>query len=155
MIGCKKLVVVHASVQGTSPAPLLATLQKQNAELEGYTLRGLATIDPVNINDVEIDELHKYGVRGARLHKMAWCHGAQSTGVDIINEIKAIAYKTARLGWVISVFCPLSAWATMADDIRKLDPKTKMIADHFGGSFPGDESTAYFETFLFVRSGSL
>ena len=143
--GCKKIVVVHASVQGTSPAALVDTLKKQH---QGYTLRGLATIDPNIVTDAELDELHDLGVRGARLHKMAWGHGEQSNGSAIIDDVKAVAERTARLGWVIGIFCPLAAWAAMAGDVGKIDPRIKVVADHFGGSFPGDETTPNFQTFL-------
>lgn len=135
-------------MQGTSPAPLIDTLRKQHEELQGYTLRGLANIDPHNTTDAGLDELHEYGVRGVRFHKMAWGHGIQTGGDDIIKDIKAVARRTARLGWVISVFCPLAAWAAMSDEIRQLDPQTKIVADHFGGSFPGDEDTTEFKVFL-------
>ena len=148
LTGCKKTVIVHASVQGTSPAALVDTLEKQHGEMKGYTLRGLATIDPENFSDSELDELHKLGVRGARLHKMSWGHGSQSDGATIMKDIQAIAERTARLGWIIGVFCPLAAWAAMADDIRRLDPRIKMVADHCGSTFPGYESTGDFQAFL-------
>ena len=144
------MVVVHASVQGTSPAALIDTLEKgrKQPELKDYTLRGLGVIDPDSITDAELDELHSLGVRGARLHKMAWGHGPQNAGADIMSDVKAVANRIARLGWAVDVFCPLAAWAAMADEIRKMDPRIKMVADHFGACFPGDENTADFETFL-------
>lgn len=36
----------------------------------------------------------------------------------------------------------------MADMIRKMDPRIQMVADHFGGTFPGEEKTPEFQTFL-------
>ena len=98
LTGCKNIVIVHASVQGSSPAPLVATLNKQKT-MPGIRLRGLATIDVNNITDEELDELHKAGVRGARLHEMAWGHGHQSEGDAIGKKVKALAGKLARLGW--------------------------------------------------------
>lgn len=103
--GCTGVVVVHASVQGSSPAALVDTLNK--AQEVGLTLRGLMTVDVKNITDYELDELHGAGVRGARLHRMAWGHGAQSGGDSIADEVQAIANKLARLGWVIGIFCPI------------------------------------------------
>jgi len=153
-------------MQGSSPAPLVDTLQKQHAELEGYTLRGLATIDPATISDAELDDLHSKGVRGARFHKMAWVccchinfrlqisdhpmqgHGAQSDGEDILADVTAVAARTARLGWVIDIFCPITAWAHMAEAVRNMDSRIKVVADHFGGAFPGDENTEAFQKFL-------
>lgn len=147
--GCDNIVVVHASVQGSSSAALLDTLSKKEATTgEGRKLRGLATIDPQAVDDIELDRLHSAGVRGARLHKMAWGHGAQSDANDIMDNIIALSKKMERLGWVISIFCPLAAWAAMADDLRRLNPRTKLIADHFGAAFPGSEQTEEFRTFL-------
>ncbi|KAI1283476.1 hypothetical protein F5Y07DRAFT_349794 [Xylaria sp. FL0933] len=145
--GCTSIVVVHASMQGSSPAPLVDTLNKQK-DIPGYKLRGLATIDVDNITDEELDELHAAGVRGARMHEMAWGHGEQKGGAQIIKKVEALANRLARLEWAIGIFCPLSAWASMADMIRKLDPRVKMVADHFGSTFPGDERTPEFQTFL-------
>jgi predicted TIM-barrel fold metal-dependent hydrolase len=108
----------------------------------------LVTIDPHDIEDNQLDKLHALGVRGARLHKMSWGHGVQSGAEGIINDIKAISTKTARLGWIIGIFCPLAAWAAMAADLRRLDPRTKIVADHFGAAFPGMERTEEFKVLL-------
>ena len=76
---CDNIVVVHASVQGSSPAALIDTLFKERTgAFKDGTLRGLATIDPTDMDDDQLDKLHALGVRGVRLHKMSWGHGAQS-----------------------------------------------------------------------------
>ena len=103
--GCTCVVVVHASVQGTSPAALVDTLGK--AQAAGLTLRGLATIDINTITDAELDALHAAGVRGARLHEMSWGHGEQAGGSQIGRKIAALAESLARLGWIIGVFCDI------------------------------------------------
>jgi predicted TIM-barrel fold metal-dependent hydrolase len=64
LAGCKNIVIVHAPIQGSSPAPLLDTLSKQK-NMPGIRLRGLATIDVNNITDAELDALHEARVRGA------------------------------------------------------------------------------------------
>ncbi|KFY19952.1 hypothetical protein V491_04090, partial [Pseudogymnoascus sp. VKM F-3775] len=152
--GCTSVVVVHASVQGTSPAALVDTLRK--AQAAGLTLRGLATIDVNTITDVELDELHAIGVRGARLHEMSWGHGEQAGGSQIGKKIAALAERLARLGWIIGVFCDIRTWASMAEQIRNMDPRVKMVADHFGGTFPGEDKTPEFATFLeLVKEGRL
>ncbi|OAA55069.1 Amidohydrolase 2 [Niveomyces insectorum RCEF 264] len=151
--GCQNIVIVHASMQGKSPAPLVDTLNKQKTVSalvqRGTKLRGLATIDIDNITDAELDALHAAGVRGARFHEMAWGHGHQTGASEIEAKIQALAGRLARLGWIIDVFCPLPAWAAMADMIRhRLDPRIKLVADHFGSTFPGDETTPAFQTLL-------
>ncbi|CAK7211801.1 hypothetical protein SCUCBS95973_001247 [Sporothrix curviconia] len=144
---CTNIVVVHASMQGTSPAPLLDTLAKSTPA--NLRLRGLATIDVDNITDAELDALHAAGVRGARMHEMAWGHGAQNGADAITVKVERLAARLARLGWVVGIFCPLPAWAAMADMIRtRLDPRIKLVADHFGSAFPGDATTPEFAAFL-------
>ncbi|KIW57168.1 hypothetical protein PV05_05759 [Exophiala xenobiotica] len=145
--GCTGVVVVHASMQGSSPAALVDTLNKEKS-MPGFKLRGLATIDVDNVTDAELDALHAAGVRGARMHEMAWGHGQQKGGEQIIQKVRGLADRLARLGWVIGIFCPLPAWAAMADFIRSLDPRVKIVADHFGSTFPGDEKTPQFQTLL-------
>ena len=148
LTGCKNIVIVHASIQGTSPAPLVDTLSKQKS-LPGARLRGLATIDVNSITDAELDELHAAGVRGARLHEMAWGHGRQSGGDVIGKKVLALASRLARLGWAIGIFCDIRAWASMAEMIRtELDPRIKLVADHMGGTFPGEQELPEFATFL-------
>lgn len=117
--------------------------------MPGVTLRGLATIDVNNTTDAELDELHAAGVRGARLHEMAWGHGHQSGGDAIGKKVLHLATKLARLEWVIGIFCDIRAWASMAEMIRtELDPRIKLVADHLGGTFPGEENLPEFQTFL-------
>ncbi|KAJ5994606.1 amidohydrolase 2 [Penicillium sp. IBT 35674x] len=145
--GCRNIVIVQASMQGRSPASLIDALNKQH-QMNGYTLRGLTTIDPFRITNEELDALHAAGVRGARLHEMSWGHGKQNGAGDIAKKIEALAHRLARLEWAIGVFCPVGAWAAMADMIRTMDPRVKMIADHFGGTFPGEENSPEFATFL-------
>lgn len=146
--GCKNIVVVQASVQGSSPAPLTDILETQQTQFPDYTVRGMVHIDPDNISDAELDDLHKNGVRGVRLNKMTWGHGEQSGATEIINELRTVASRIARLGWVVGIFCPLATWAAMAEDIRQMNPQVKIVADHFGGTFPGDEDTEKFRSFL-------
>lgn len=57
--GCTCVVIVHASIQGSSPKALLDTLSK--AKSSSLTLRGLATIDIENTTDAELDALHAAG----------------------------------------------------------------------------------------------
>lgn len=146
--GCSSLVVVHASMQGASPAALVDTLTRGQDVRPGFTFRGLATLDIESVTDAELDSLHAAGVRGTRMHEMAWGYGEQSGGGDIIKRIRALEPRIARLGWVISIFCPLPAWAALADTIRGLDPRVKIIADHLGTAFPGSQDTPEFQVLL-------
>ena len=148
IVGCRKIVIVQASIQGNSAAPLIDVLKKQHTECLNLTLRGLATLDLSKITDAELDALHDAGVRGVRFHKMAWGHGAQDVGMAILEDIEAAAKRLARIGWIIDIFCPLAAWAAMAEGLRNLDSRIRIVADHLGGSFPGDDESDNFQVLL-------
>ncbi|KAL1893989.1 hypothetical protein Sste5346_006130 [Sporothrix stenoceras] len=148
--GCTSIVVVQASMQGRSVEPLLDTLAK-GSTLPNTTLRGLATFygdDDDDLSPEYLDKLHAAGVRGTRMQMMAWGHGEQRGGEAILERIRRFEKPFARLGWVICVFCPLKAWAEMADGLRSIDPRVKIIADHCGGSFPGSETKPAFQSLL-------
>ncbi|KAB5533535.1 hypothetical protein GE09DRAFT_363156 [Coniochaeta sp. 2T2.1] len=152
---CKNLVVVQATVQGHSPNPLLADLG--NKSTQATTIRGLCTIDLDQTSDVELDALHAAGVRGIRMSTMTWGHGSQMEAFEIAEKILAVASRVARLAWVVDVFSDVKTWAGMADLIRReLDMRVKLVADHCGGTYPGDQEGEDFQKFLqMVREGFL
>ncbi len=148
--GCTNIVVVHASMQGPSRASLLDTLSRGPAL--GLTLRGIASIDnPDAVDDAELDALHAAGVRGTRLYLTAWGQdgAADAEKVRALSSVvTGLAARFARLGWVIVIVCPLVVWVAMADVLRGLDPRVRVVADHFAGVFPGDEEKEGFGTLL-------
>ncbi|KAJ9150976.1 2-pyrone-4,6-dicarboxylate lactonase [Coniochaeta hoffmannii] len=154
--GCKNIVVVQATVQGHSPNPLLADLG--NKSTQATNIRGLCTIElSPETSDAELDTLHAAGVRGIRMSTMTWGHGTQAEAFEIAEKILAVAERVARLAWVVDVFTDVKTWAAMADLIRReLDMRVKLVADHCGGTYPGQEETEDFEKFLqLVREGFL
>jgi predicted TIM-barrel fold metal-dependent hydrolase len=153
--GCKNIVVVQATVQGHSPNPLLAGMGTKSTEASH--IRGLCTIDLAETSDAELDTLHAAGVRGIRMSTMTWGHGTQAEAFEIAEKILAVAERVARLAWVVDVFTDVKTWGAMADLIpRELDMRVKLVADHCGGTYPGDEKSEEFEKFLqMVREGFL
>ncbi|KAF3765597.1 hypothetical protein M406DRAFT_256838 [Cryphonectria parasitica EP155] len=153
---CSNIVIVQATVQGHSAEPLLAALSDEKAKPRDCSvIRGLCTIDPNNASEEELNALHEAGVRGVRLHEVSWGHGTQSGADAVAVKIKAAADRIARLGWVIDVFSDVRSWAAMANMIRhELDPRVKLVADHLGGVFPGEEKLEAFNVFTeLVRDG--
>jgi predicted TIM-barrel fold metal-dependent hydrolase len=154
--GCKNIVVVQATVQGHSPNPLLADLGNKPAQ--ATNIRGLCTIElSPETSDAELDTLHAAGVRGIRMSTMTWGHGSQAEAYEIAERILAVAERVARLAWVVDVFTDMKTWAAMADLIRReLDMRVKLVADHCGGTYPGEEEIEEFQKFLqLVREGFL
>ncbi|KAH8886282.1 amidohydrolase 2 [Thozetella sp. PMI_491] len=132
--GCRNIVISHASMQGPSFAPILDILEQGPAL--GLTLRALVSIEnPETVNDADLDALHAAGVRGSRLYMT-------------LRTQKRLAARFARLGWVISIVCPLTVWAALDAVLRNLDRRVPVLADHFGCAFPGDERKEAFQTFL-------
>ncbi|KAK3725857.1 hypothetical protein LTR37_000005 [Vermiconidia calcicola] len=100
----------------------------------------------ISIPTTYSEKLDDLGVRCVRFH---WGYGdAEQKSNDVFRDLGAVSDKTARLGWVVDVFCPLAVWADMADNMRNLDPRTRVVAEHFGGAGPGDEEGAEFRTLL-------
>lgn len=153
--GCRNIVIVQATVQGKSPDSLLADLANKTLG-SSIQLRGLCTIDVTSISDGELDRLHAAGVRGVRMHEISWGHGSQMPPSAIAEKIRAAAAKVARLGWVMDVFSDIRSWGAMADMLRGLPQGVKLIADHCGGTYPGEEKLEEFEKFIaLVRDGLL
>lgn len=145
--GCKNIVVVQATVQGQSPNPLLAALGSKSTPAS--TIRGLCTIDLSETSDAELDTLHAAGVRGVRMSTMSWGHETQAQAFEIAEKILAVAARVARLAWVVDVFSDVETWAAMGDLIRReLDMRVKLVADHCGGTGPGEEKSEHFGKFL-------
>lgn len=149
------ILVVQATVQGHGSEPLLAALDGGAKPSACTGVRGLTTVDPVTASDAELDALHAAGVRGVRLHEVKWGHGDDSGAGAIAGKVKESADKIARLGWVVDVFTDVKTWAALDGLIRKeIDPRVKLVADHFGKAVPGDEKLEEFEVFLkLIRDG--
>ncbi|KAF2100710.1 hypothetical protein NA57DRAFT_74308 [Rhizodiscina lignyota] len=147
--GCKNIVIVHASMQGNSAEPLLGAISEEK-KLDGYKLRGLATVVPDTVTDDELNHLYAAGVRGARLHRMAWEAKSRPSSEPLIKEVDALAKRLSqdsRHEWIVDVFCDFRTWVDLAPTVRAY-PKIKFVADHFGGTFPGEEKLEEFGKFL-------
>lgn len=150
-----KILVVQATVQGHGPEPLLAALDDSAKPAACAGIRGLTTVDPATASDAELDALHAAGVRGVRLHEVKWGHGDDDGAGAISAKIKEAADRVGRLGWIVDVFTDVKTWASLDRLIRnEIDPRVKLVADHFGKAAPGDEELEEFQVFLnLIRDG--
>jgi hypothetical protein len=128
-------------MQGASRRTLLDSIS--GASAVGVEVRVILGVDdfPDAIDDAELDALHAVGVRGVRLFLTAWPIDAHDLGpatIELGATIKKLGTRFARLGWVISIICPPSVWTELADVLRSMDPRVKVLADHFAWVFPGD-----------------
>lgn len=154
---CTNILVVQATVQGTDPAPLLDAISENGSGHKRASLRGLTTADLSKLSEAELDRLQSAGVRGVRMHEMSWGHGAQASAHNIAEKIRVTAPIVARLGWVVDVFSDVHTWAALDHFFRKeLDSDVRIVADHCGGVFPGDEALPEFKTFIsLIQDGYL
>lgn len=154
--GCTNIVVVQATVQGTSPTPLLDLLRRAHQIAPELSLRGLAVLDLEHTTDADLGTLHAAGVRGVRMHEVAWGFGHQASCAATGRKLELTASRLNRLGWVLDLYMHPEQWTALAPVIAALPADTKVIADHFGGFRPGDEQSAEFGVFLdLVRRGKL
>jgi predicted TIM-barrel fold metal-dependent hydrolase len=154
---CTNLLIVQATVQGQDVAPLLDAISTEARNQACGLVRGLATLDPSQFSETELNALSAAGVRGIRMHEMSWGHGPQSSANNIAKKIEAAGPKLAGLGWIVDIFTDVRTWAALDGVIRnQLDPRVKLVADHCGGAFPGDENLAEFQVFIqLIRDGYL
>ncbi|KAH8670793.1 hypothetical protein BX600DRAFT_537109 [Xylariales sp. PMI_506] len=153
--GATNILVVQATVQGRGSEPLLAALKEDSKPQACTSVRGLTTVNLTTVSDAELDALNAAGVRGVRMHEVKWGHGEDSDVGAIASNILDAARRIARLGWVVDVFSDVRTWAALDSVVRnELDPRVKLVADHFGGAFPGDETSNEFQKFLgLIRDG--
>ncbi|KAK6088991.1 hypothetical protein SCUP234_00195 [Seiridium cupressi] len=120
--------LVQATVQGHGPEPLLAVLDNNAKPAPCTGVRGLTILDPTTSSDAELDALYAAGTSADRV---------------------------ARLGCVVDAFTDIHTWAALDHLIRnELDPRVKLVADHFGKVTPGDEKLDEFQVFLkLIRDG--
>lgn len=111
--GCTCVVIVHASIQGSSPSALLDTLSK--AQSSGLTLRGLATIDIDNTTDAELDALHAAGgmYRSSYFFDTSIC---RSSNMSQNTPHATSPLESVNLYWkTILIF--QSTWGPLARDV--------------------------------------
>lgn len=147
--GCKNIVIVQGTVQGTDTAPLLDTLSREASESAAHgLLRGLAVLNLDETSDQELDRLHAAGVRGIRLHEVSWGVGAQISDAAVAEKLRNAAKRLLRLNWVIDIYVHPKTWVALAPTIDALPTSTKIVADHWGCLRPGDEESVECKTIL-------
>lgn len=144
---CTNIIIVQATVQGSDPAPLVDALQQMPPAF-AHKLRGLAVLDLEQTSDDELQRLHTAGVRGVRMHEVSWGFGDQESEAAIARRLEKAAARLNPLGWVIDLYMHPAAWIALAPTISALPPGTKVIADHWAGLKPGDETSTEFAALL-------
>jgi predicted TIM-barrel fold metal-dependent hydrolase len=120
-LGIDRVVIVHPSVYGTDNRCSIDA-----AAALGYEARVVAVIDP-DISEVELEAMHKAGVRGVRLN-------LETAGVSDPAASKDLFFKTAArvkpFGWHVQFFTNLGVIAALEETFAA--SPVPIVIDHFG-----------------------
>ncbi|GAA4343552.1 amidohydrolase family protein [Pigmentiphaga soli] len=123
-LGLGRAVIVQASPQGNDHACLADSLRAINRggalEARGVCVIGSRT------SDAELQDLHRAGVRGARvnLHTVG-THSASAARESILR----VAGRVAPLGWHVQTFTDLNVIAGLRGELSRLP--VPIVFDHF------------------------
>ncbi|KAF7547254.1 hypothetical protein G7Z17_g7869 [Cylindrodendrum hubeiense] len=132
--GIKHSVIVLPSVYGTNNSVLLDALWKFKGQY-----RGVAVIDPENITEDELDEMHEAGVRGLRVNL-----GTDVPTDTIISSVKLNAAIAKSRDWVVQLWVPLKAFVALHSILPTLG--ITFVADHFAHAEVGSKTNETINT---------
>lgn len=132
-LGMTRAVFVQAKVFSLDNRCLLDAIQKFGPE----NARGIAVVD-ASISDVELEKLHRGGVRGLRFS--VW---NPSNVVVSFEDCPRLASRIHEFGWNIQLHMGAEQLLQYADVIRSLD--CRIVLDHMGRLNPalGTKDPAY------------
>jgi predicted TIM-barrel fold metal-dependent hydrolase len=120
-LGIGRVIVVHPSPYGTDNACTVDAVRKM-----GERARGIAVID-TQTSDAELADMHKAGVRGARVNLESAGQHDPAVAAQLLRET---ARRVAPLGWHVQTYTVLPVIASLHDAIEDLP--TPLVIDHFG-----------------------
>lgn len=121
-----RTVIVQPSFYGTDNSCLVDALEEM-----GERARGVAVLEPADLDDRMLQDLHASGVRGLRLNTLSI-----RTGVRPLEESLAeLDAALAGSGWHIQVFCAPRDFEFLTRQQPKLS--AALVLDHFGFLAPG------------------
>ena len=121
-LGIERVVITQGNAHGTDNGNLVACLKEM-----GPISRGVAVIT-AETGDAELDRLHDFGVRGARIMDLP----GGAVGLD---GLEAVDEKAAAMGWMLAVQFDGSHLLDHVDRLSKL--KSRYLIDHHGKFFSG------------------
>jgi predicted TIM-barrel fold metal-dependent hydrolase len=139
-IGCSRAVLVQPSPYGTDHSALVDALRSG-----AFPLRGIALYDEA-LSDRQLEELHHYGVNGARIHLLP------ENATTVLPALPRIAQRVRRFGWHLQFY--LDAGSIPEIDRHLLALPVPIVLDHFGlVAAGGGLASPGFQTLLrFARS---
>ncbi|KAF7197468.1 4-sulfomuconolactone hydrolase [Pseudocercospora fuligena] len=132
--GIAHAVIVLPSVYGTDNSVLIDSLKYFNG-----SARGVAVVDPDNVSNETIEELHAAGVRGLRVN-----FGNEGTDEEIIDAIHKNAALAQKNNWVLQLWIPLKAFVALHPIIPTLG--VRVVVDHFAHTEVGSRTNSTLDT---------
>jgi len=117
-LGLSRGVIVQPSVYGFDNRATLAAVK-----LAGEKFRGVVVIDPTQISDCELENMHHIGVRGVRINQ------AYDQTLDM-DYLRKVVEKIQRLGWHLQLFVNLSRFPDFRRQLSALP--VAVVIDHMG-----------------------
>lgn len=117
-VGVSRAVLVQPSPYGTDHSALLDALRSGQ-----FPLRGVALYDDA-LTDRQMEELHHYGVHGARLHL------SPSNVSAVIPSLPRIAARVRSFGWHLQFYLNAEQYPDI--DRTLLALPVPVVIDHFG-----------------------
>lgn len=140
-IRCSRAVLVQPSPYGPDHSAMLDALRSGE-----FPLRGIALYDDA-LTDLQLEELHHYGVQGARVHLLP------ENTESVLARLPGIAERVRRFGWHLQFY--LNAERNPDVDRVLLALPVPLVIDHFGlVPAAGGTTSRGFQTLLrLARSG--
>ena len=110
----------------------------------GGMARAVVSIDPANISDQALCDMHQRGVRGVRLNLKTW--GKTGTREDLEAQLFAYADTIKHLSWVLQIYLSLDQVSLISECIPRLG--VEVVIDHMGSPDPNSmakNQTGYHE----------
>ena len=126
--GFKHATVVLPSVYETDNGVLLDALRQFKGQF-----RGIAVVDPENVTDSTLAEMHEVGVRGVRVN-----FGNGATDEEIVSAVEKNAEIARKRDWVVEIWVPLSAFEALHSIIPDLG--VRVVMDHFAHAEVGSKT---------------
>lgn len=138
-----RTVIVQPSFYGTDNSCLVDALAAM-----GERARGVAVLDPEEIEDRKLNDLHEAGVRGLRLNMLSVRSGVRPLE-EALGEVDAAL---AGSGWHIQVFCNPASYRFLEEQQRKL--ASALVLDHFGFLAPAAAPDERAELLRLIEGGA-
>nr|POE56690.1 2-pyrone-4,6-dicarbaxylate hydrolase [Quercus suber] len=122
-LGIQHLGLVCISVYGTDNRSILDAMTRLDSKC-----RAVACIDPMTISEEELDELHKVGVRGARINLKT---REETLSLEQLStKLYTYAAKIRARKWFLELYLGLDQMEMVADVIPRIG--VRVVIDHMG-----------------------